>query len=71
MIFIQLLKIKTKKFIAFFYLAKFILALCPPLRETPLSPTVVLSPYGNCSKSVFNAQTCITFFLNLKIIIRY
>ncbi|KAE9537852.1 hypothetical protein AGLY_005824 [Aphis glycines] len=42
------------------YLAKLTLALCPPLRETPLSPTIVLSPYINCSKSVFNAHTCIT-----------
>lgn len=46
------------------YLAKLILALCPPLSDTPLSPTIVLSPYGNCSKSVFNAHTLTTCSLN-------
>lgn len=42
------------------YLAKFILAFCPPLIDTPLSPTTDLSPYGNFTKSVFNAHTSMT-----------
>lgn len=43
------------------YLAKFILALCPPLSVTPRSPTIVLSPYGNCSKSFRKAHTSTTY----------
>lgn len=43
-------------------LAKFILALCPPLKDTPLSSTIVSSPNGNCSKSFVNAQTCTTYY---------
>lgn len=35
-------------------------ALWPPLRDIPLSPTSVLSPCGNSSRSLFRAQTCIT-----------
>lgn len=47
------------------YRAKFILAFCPPLSDTPLSPTIVLSWYGNCLKSAFNAHTCITFLITI------
>lgn len=50
----------TVNFAIVAHLAKFILALWPPLRVIPLSPTNVLSPYGNCLKSVFNAHTFIT-----------
>lgn len=49
------------RFITILNLAKFIRALCPPLRLIPLSPTIVLSPYGNFSKSKFNAHDCITY----------
>ena len=33
------------------HLAKLILAFCPPLKETPRSPTNVKSPFSNVSKS--------------------
>ena len=33
------------------YLARLILAFCPPLKETPLSPTNVLSPSENNLRS--------------------
>jgi hypothetical protein len=35
-------------------------AFCPPLRETPLSPTNVRSPKGNKVRSLSRAQTSIT-----------
>lgn len=34
-----------------YYLAKLTLAFCPPLRETPRSPTRVMSPSAKCSIS--------------------
>lgn len=41
-------------------LAKLMRALWPPLRDTPLSPIMVLSPCGNSSRSLSRAQTRIT-----------
>src|SRR5579871_6419559 len=38
-------------------LAKLTRAFCPPERATPLSPTIVLSPYGSCLKSSSSEQT--------------
>lgn len=56
----QVLLLIAQNGIYFTYLAKFILAFCPPLRDAPLSPTIVLSPHGNCLKSALNAQTFTT-----------
>ncbi|CAG2111973.1 unnamed protein product [Medioppia subpectinata] len=42
------------------YRANATLAFCPPLKRTPLSPTIVLSLKGRESKSLSNAQTAIT-----------
>jgi len=50
----------------YIYLAKLILAFCPPLKVIPLSPTIVSSPSGKYSRSFFSAQTSITY---LKIIL--
>ena len=41
----------TTKWKSIRYRAKFTLALCPPLRETPRSPTRVMSPSANKSIS--------------------
>ena len=43
-----------------FYLAKLILAFCPPESEAPLSPITVCSPFGNKSISLSSEQTFIT-----------
>jgi len=51
-------------------LAKLILALCPPLKVIPLSPTIVSSPSGNCSRSLFNAHTSIIYLKPNQLIIK-
>lgn len=63
-------KIETRRGTLYFaslflhaHLAKFILALCPPLNDTPLSPTIVLSPCGNSEKSLSNAHARIAYII--------